>query len=129
MTIPVAPEYPSLNVAQAVVIVCYEWLIAQAPSPPGRGPVRVLTPFSPVDNPLIPSFSPEGRRSAEAATRDQLDGLFGQLEGELDSVNFWRVPEKKEIMWRNIRTTLVRAGMSAQEVATWRGIIRVLRGG
>jgi tRNA C32,U32 (ribose-2'-O)-methylase TrmJ len=41
-------------------------------------------------------------------------------------VNFWRVPEKKDVMWRNIRTTLVRAGLSEQEIATWRGMVKAL---
>jgi tRNA/rRNA methyltransferase len=107
VSIPVAPEYASLNVGQAVVVACYEWWMG------GLGDALEVPPLQGEELP---------------ATRAQLDGLFGQLETELDTVNFWRVAEKKEIMWRNIRTTLVRAGMSAQEVATWRGIIRALRG-
>jgi tRNA/rRNA methyltransferase len=43
-------------------------------------------------------------------------------------VNFWRVPEKKDGMMRNIRAVLTRAQMSAQEVATWRGIVKALAG-
>jgi tRNA/rRNA methyltransferase len=104
VTIPVAPEYPSLNIAQAVVVTCYEWYQSAG----------------------------IGVQSSEAdavATREQLDGLFGQMEAALDDVNFWRVPAKKEIMWRNIRAVFLRAAMTVQEVATWRGILRVLRDG
>ena len=61
------------------------------------------------------------------APREELFGLFGQLEEALDQVNFWRVPEKKETMWRNIRATLMRTGFTSPEIATWRGIIRALR--
>jgi hypothetical protein len=32
-------------------------------------------------------------------------------------------------MCRNIRTGLVRAGLSEQEIATWRGMVKALRGG
>ena len=72
----------------------------------------------------------EGFYSAEAsvATREQLLGLLNQLEVALDETNFWRVPEKKDVMWRNIRAGLVRAGLTEQEIATWRGMVKALRG-
>lgn len=125
VTIPVAPEYASLNVGQAVVVVAYEWFMAVAshPSPvtsedatsavarsPARGEGLLAAPLLPV------------------ATRAQLEGLLGQLEAALDEVNFWRVPEKKDVMWRNIRAGLVRAGLSEQEIATWRGMVKALKG-
>jgi tRNA/rRNA methyltransferase len=103
VTIPVAPEYPSLNLAQAVVVVAYEWMMAQAEL-----------------SRAIP------QQEEAPATREQLNGLFGHLETALDTVNFWRIPAKKEIMWRNIRAGLTRAGLTAQEVATWRGIVKAL---
>lgn len=101
--IPVAPEYPSLNLAQAAVVVLSEWFAAgEPPAPDGLAP---------------------------AAPREELQGMFSQLEAALDDVNFWKVPEKKELMWRNIRTGLMRADLTSQEVATWRGMIRALRDG
>ncbi|MES2984103.1 MAG: RNA methyltransferase [Pseudomonadota bacterium] len=104
VTIPVAPEYSSLNVAQAVVVCCYEWFQGVATD-----------------------VSTQNAAEVPPATRDHLLGLLGQLEASLDDVNFWRVPEKKDVMWRNIRTTLVRAGLSEQEIATWRGVVKALR--
>ena len=119
VTIPVSTEYPSLNIAQAVVIVGYEWRMAAA------------------SRPRVPDFSdgqdaPHGgmlnvHRDETVASRGDLHGLFGQLETALDDVNFWRVPEKKEVMWRNIRAGLTRAALTAQEVATWRGMVKALR--
>lgn len=103
VTIPVAPEYASLNVGQAVVVCAYEWF---------QG--------------VTSHQSPVASKEEAAAPRAQLLGLFGQLEAALDEVNFWRVPEKKEIMWRNIRASLTRAGLTEQEIATWRGIIKAL---
>ena len=102
VTIPVAPEYTSLNIGQAVVVMAYEWFMG-APA--------------------------EGGEGLPAAPRGELAGLFGQLEAALDERNFWRVPEKKEVMWRNIRATLVRAGLTEQEIATWRGMVKSLTAG
>lgn len=101
VTIPVAPEYTSLNLAQAVVILGYEWLLGT------RREQAVEASEGP-------------------ATKQLLEGMFGHLESALDETNFWRIPAKKEIMWRNIRAGLSRAGLTAQEVATWRGIIKAL---
>ncbi|MDX2095565.1 MAG: RNA methyltransferase [Alphaproteobacteria bacterium] len=106
VSIPVAPEYTSLNIGQAVVVAAYEWFMTVAHDATG-GEAAALP----------------------AAPRAQLEGLLGQLEAALDGVNFWRVPEKKDIMWRNLRATLVRAGLSEQEIASWRGVIRALRQG
>ncbi len=101
VTIPVAPEYTSLNLAQAVVILGYEWLLGQGGA-------------AATDETEIP------------ATKQLLEGLFGHLESALDETNFWRIPAKKEIMWRNIRAGLTRAGLTENEVATWRGIVKAL---
>ena len=106
VTIPVAPEYTSLNIAQAVVLVCYEWLMAKS----------VASHQSPVASDAV-------------ASREELNGLFGQLEAALDAINFWRVPAKKEMMWRNIRAGLTRAELTSQEIATWRGMVRGLSEG
>ncbi|MFO0456136.1 MAG: RNA methyltransferase [Alphaproteobacteria bacterium] len=102
LTIPVSEAYPSLNLAQAVAVVAYEWMQSVAGDAWGLG--REDTP----------------------APRAELLGMFGQLEGYLDAVNFWRVPEKKEIMWRNLRTSLMRAGFSSDEVRSWRGVFKAL---
>lgn len=100
LSIPVAPEYTSLNLAQAVVVVAAEWFASDAPA--------------------------AQTALAETAQRHELQGLFDQLEAELTAVNFWRVEAKKEGMWRNIRAVLTRAQLSSQEVATWRGMVRAL---
>lgn len=102
LSIPVASEYTSLNLAQAVVVVAAEWFASGA-----TARESALEPIAP---------------------REQLQGLISHLETELGAVNFWRVPEKKDGMMRNIRAVLTRAQLSSQEVATWRGIIRALRG-
>lgn len=135
VTIPVAGEYPSLNLGQAVVVLAYEWLMAHT-SPLGE--VENLLGFSGEGHGAFDLSQGRGKFVRNAAmqppvtipaTREVLHGLFGQLEAALDETDFWRVPEKKEGMWRNIRAVLMRAGMSVHEVATWRGIVRALREG
>lgn len=98
--IPVTAEYSSLNLAQAVVVVLAQW-------------------FQTI-------HTPTQRPSEPPAPQHELHGLFDQLEAALDTVNFWRVPDKKDSMWRNLRAGLMRAQFTAQEVATWRGLLRAL---
>lgn len=100
LTIPVGELYPSLNLAQAVALVCYEWMAAQGMGVPS---IRDLP-----------------------AEKESLYALFDHLEKELDERQFWKVDEKKPAMWRNIRNMLQRAEMTEQEVRTLHGIIRCL---
>lgn len=119
VTIPVAPEYASLNVGQAVVVVAYEWWMAR-----GNGDTIKCA------SDIVPDAGVAPRILScplPCAPRAQLIGLFDQLEAALDEVNFWRVPEKKAMMWRNIRASLTRADLTEQEIATWRGILRALQ--
>ena len=67
--------------------------------------------------------APTSHTGEPPADKAALEGLFGHLENELDTVNFWNVPEKKPVMWCNIRASLTRAGLTLQEVQTWRGIV------
>ena len=123
VTIPVAPEYTSLNIAQAVVLVCYEWLMAE-------GVASLQSPVASKEEILLKTgdWRLETGDSLPAS-REELHGLFGQLEAALDAINFWRIPAKKEIMWRNIRAGLTRAELTSQEISTWRGMVRGLSEG
>ena len=103
ISIPTAPENPSLNLAQAMVIVGYEWLIA--------------------DNDKV---LPGAAEAEPPASKEELLGFFSQLEEALDAGNFWKVAEKKPQMWINIRNMFSRQSLNAQEVRTLRGMIRCL---
>jgi len=101
ITIPTAPENSSLNIAQSMVILGYEW-------------------FRQADEKLgAPTIS-------DVATREELGGLLGQFESYLDEVNYWRVPEKKPTMWQNLQTMFLRASLNSQEVRTLRGVFRAI---
>jgi tRNA/rRNA methyltransferase len=104
--IPVDEDFYSLNLSQAVGIVAYEWRLMSQDN------VRLAFQERP-----IPS-------SAE-----DLRGLFNHLEDELDKGGFFYPPSKREGMVRNIRALLSRAGLSAQEVSTFRGIVTALAKG
>ena len=105
--VPVNPDFSSLNLAQAVFVLGYEWLLANSDAP---------------ESGLV---SPKETRPAD---KRELTGLFEHLEGELDASGFLHVEEKRPVMVRNIRNMLQRAGLTEQEVRTLRGIITSLSG-
>ena len=102
VTVPLNPAFTSLNLAQCVLLIGYEWFLA-ADATPGT----TLT---------MPS-------ATRGATKAELEGLFGQLESELDACGFLYVQEKRPIMVRNLRNLFQRAGLTEQEVRTLRGVI------
>ena len=114
---PVDPRFASLNLAQAVLLIGYEWLKVSQ-----RGTLGRVTPH---ETPLEPGLNLRGNLPA---TKADLLGLFEHLERELDAAGFLKPPEKRSVMVRNIRTLLERMQASEQEVRTLRGIVAALSG-
>lgn len=106
VTVPLNPAFSSLNLAQAVLVIGYEWFTAGDATPP--------------------SVTPTGR--SRPATKKELYALFDHLEEELDRNGFLRNLEKRPSMVRNIRAMLERAGLTLQEVRTLHGIITAFAG-
>lgn len=106
ITIPLNPGFSSLNLGQAVLLTCYEWLMTADETPPA-----LLTTG---DN--------------APATQQDMDALYRRLEAELEDKRFFRAPEMKPTVIRNLRSFLVRAQMTQQEVNTFHGIISALLG-
>jgi tRNA C32,U32 (ribose-2'-O)-methylase TrmJ len=104
ITIPTDSANTSLNIAQAAVIVCYEWCRRR--------------------DDLV-GIARSAQRG-ELADKTEIEGFFRQLEGYLDEVNHFRTEDKKIVMWQNLRTIFTRAELSGQEVKTLRGMIRAL---
>ncbi len=104
VAVPVNPAFASLNIAQAVLILGYEWFLAADETPSEEFPQGATRP----------------------ATHDELMGLFGHLERELDAGGFLYPPEKRPTMVRNIRNIFSRVGLMEQEVRTLRGIVSTL---
>lgn len=107
ITFPVNAAYASLNLAQAVLLVGYEWHKANA------GDVK---PFLPVER-------------SPAASRQVMLSFFEFLEGELERAGFFRPIGKKPVMQRNLRNMFHRMQMTEQDVRTfWGMIVRLVEG-
>jgi tRNA/rRNA methyltransferase len=116
VTAPVDPSCASLSLPQAVLLLSYEWLQAQAPAP-GLGRATEFGGPASEGMPLA---------DTRPATRAELIGLFEHLEAELDESGFLLPPEKRPSMVRNIRNMFHRMGATEQDVRTWRGIVASL---
>ena len=106
VTLPVEPDFSSLNIAQSVLIVAYEWRLS------GLGDEAAALPFD--GDPPPP------------ANKAELIHLFEHLEAALDAAGFFRPPEKRTHMMLALRAMLQRAGLTDQEVRTLRGAIASL---
>jgi tRNA/rRNA methyltransferase len=116
--IPVNSRFASLNLAQAVLLLGYEWMRGQ----PAASLGRVTTYEHPVKAGLnLGSDSP--------ATKQELIGLFEHIETELDRLGFFNPPHKRPTVVDNVRTMLTRMNATQQEVRTLRGIVATLVNG
>jgi tRNA/rRNA methyltransferase len=106
IAIPVNPAFASLNVAQAAVVMAYEWAIADGYAPP------------PADLAVAP-----------AATKAQFEGFIAQLFEALDASRYFYPAERRQALERKIKTPFARAGMTEGEVRTLRGVIKALVSG
>ncbi|MEM7301082.1 MAG: RNA methyltransferase [Pseudomonadota bacterium] len=104
VTFPVNPAFASLNIAQAVLLMSYEWMRAS----------ELGLPFT--------------ESSSQQAEKHELFGLFEHLEGALDAQNYFFPPEKRVRMTENLRSILQKASLSQQEIHTLRGVIKTLEG-
>jgi tRNA/rRNA methyltransferase len=104
ISIPVNPDFASLNLGQAVILCAYEWFQAQTDVPP----VQMQGDY---DGP---------------ATHAMLDGLVTHLETELDANGYFFPEHRVDAMKRTLRTVLTRPGFTSPEVRTLRGVIKGL---
>jgi tRNA/rRNA methyltransferase len=104
VTLPVNPAFASLNLAQAVAIVGYEYFKFQT-----KGEL----PFTAPDK-------------SKAASKQQLFSFFDTLERELERVEFFRPPEKRSTMLINLRNIFNRMVLSQQDVRTLHGVVMAL---
>ena len=104
ITVPINPEFGSLNLAQAVILVAYEWSKGVALASPPE-----------VDMPL-------------PAPQEELDGMIAQLDAMLEESDFFFPPARTPVTRRTLRTLLTKPGWSTQEVRTMRGVLSSLAG-
>ena len=107
LTLPVNPAFASLNLAQAVVIVAYEW-------------------FKVAGGGTLPFGMPE---KSAAAPKQQLIAFFAALERELERVEFFRPPDKRATMQINLRNIFTRMQPTRQDIQTLHGVIMAIAEG
>ncbi|MGD9880259.1 MAG: RNA methyltransferase [Reyranella sp.] len=104
LSIPLNPQFSSLNIAQAVLLVAYEWAMVAETTPADRLSDYAVRP----------------------ATKEEMQNLFDHLERALDQSGFLRNKAAKPAMVQNLRAFLQRATMTEQEVRTFHGVIKYL---
>ena len=102
VTVPINPQFGSLNLAQAVILLAYEWSKTSALDQP---PVKDLEPPAP---------------------HGELDQLIGQLEQALEAKGYYHPPERTRATRNTIRSIFTKTGWSSREVKAVRGVIRAL---
>ena len=102
VTVPINPDFGSLNLAQAVILLAYEWSKTTALSVP---PEKALEP---------------------AAPHGELDGMIRQLEETLEEKGYFHPPSRTEATKNTLRTIFTKTGWSSREVKAIRGVIRAL---
>jgi tRNA/rRNA methyltransferase len=104
VTVPINPEFGSLNLAQAVILLAYEWSKRSELAQPTA---KELEPPAPLG---------------------EIDGLITHLDEELDAKGYFHPPSRMQATKNTIRTIFTKTGWSSREVKAVRGIIRALVG-
>ena len=107
LTLPVDSAFASLNLAQAVAIVAYEW-------------------FKLTTGGTLPFAMP---RKSPPAAKQQLAAFFAGLERELEKVEFFRPPEKRATMTINLRNIFQRMELTQQDIRTLHGVVLAIAEG
>jgi tRNA/rRNA methyltransferase len=104
VTVPINPQFGSLNLAQAVILLAYEWSRGAALAQP---PAKELEPIAP---------------------HGELNALISHLDEELEGKGYFHPPSRTQATKNTIRTIFTKTGWSSREVKAVRGIIRALVG-
>lgn len=106
LNVPLNPAFSSLNLAQAVLLIGYEWFLTGDDTPEEQVALGHSAP----------------------ATKESLIQFFEHLEEELDRSGFMRNAEKRPSMVQNLRNLFQRAGCTEQELRTLHGVITAFCG-
>jgi len=107
VTFPVNPAFASLNLAQAVALIAYEW-------------------FKLVSGGALPFAMP---RKSPPAGKQQIEAFFANLERELDRIEYFRPLDKRATMLVNLRNIFARMQPTQQDIQTLHGIVMALSEG
>ena len=103
ITVPINPEFGSLNLAQAVILCAYEWSKHQSLESP---PKVELDPPAP---------------------QVELDGMILQLFDMLDQRGFFFPPERASVTQQTLRNLLTKPGWNSLEIRTLRGVLSAFK--
>ncbi|WP_326525824.1 RNA methyltransferase [Sphingomonas sp.] len=104
LTVPINPDFGSLNLAQAVILVAYEWSKGQGLASP---PATELDPPAP---------------------QEEWEGMFGQIDAMLERSGFYYPPDRVPTTRRTLRGMLTKPGWTTMELRTFRGVLSALEG-
>jgi tRNA/rRNA methyltransferase len=107
VTFPVNPAFASLNLAQAVALVAYEWFKIAAGG-------------------TLPFAMP---KKSGPAPKQQIEAFFDSLERELDRLEYFRPEDKRATMLVNLRNIFARMQPTRQDIQTLHGIVMALAEG
>jgi tRNA/rRNA methyltransferase len=107
VTFPVNPAFASLNLAQAVSLVAYEW-------------------FKLASGGALPFSMPQ---KSEPAGKEQVQAFFANLERQLDLIEYFRPLDKRATMLVNMRNIFARMQPTRQDIQTLHGIVVALTEG
>jgi tRNA/rRNA methyltransferase len=106
VTVPVNPDFRSLNLAQAVMLLAYEW--------------------SKHAELAMPTLGDEAEPRAEQV---HLEGMIAQLYDALEAADYFHPPDRTPATKNTLRTILTKASWSVREIQALRGVIRALAEG
>lgn len=102
VTVPINPQFGSLNLAQAVILLAYEW------------------------SKRSELAQPTSKELESPAPHGELDGMIRQLNDELEAKGYFHPPSRTQATKNTLRTIFTKTGWSSREVKAVRGIIRAL---
>jgi tRNA/rRNA methyltransferase len=104
VTVPINPEFGSLNLAQAVILIAYEWSKREALA------------------------VPTATESLPPAPQEELEGMIDHLETLLDAAGYFHPPSRTVVTRRTLRSLLTKPSWNSLEVRTLRGVLSALEG-
>ncbi len=105
VTFPVNPAFASLNIAQAVLLMSYEWMKS------GQGELNHSAFRAP---------------DSQVAEKTDLQSFFNHIEGALEDAKYYYPEERRERMTNNLRSIFTHAGLKQQELQTLHGVVAAL---
>ena len=113
---PLNPESNSLNLAQAVMIMCWEFVMTAAPPP---------SSINTIDDTELPPENLKDKQKIlkSAATVQEQAYFFDRFDNLLENRGFFTAQEKAPTVKRNMRNFFIKARFTKQELLTWHGIL------